>query len=78
MNILMGLLGGQSYIDIVKVYIKKLFVHEAKKFHCNESDLKIIINYETDGTMSIMTYSVKENRVWRIIPDDEAQKILMQ
>lgn len=78
MNVLLGLLGGSSYIDIVKNYIKKIFIHEAKKYHCRESDLKIIINYETDGTMSIMTYSIPDNVVWRVIPDKEVQEILMK
>jgi len=69
---------GDSAINIVKKYIKKLFVHEAEKYRCSPSDLKIIINHEIDGSISIMTYYIPDNVVWRIIPDNEVEKILMK
>lgn len=77
MSILETLLG-DSPINLVKKNIKKLFVHEAEKYRCEPSDLKIIINYEIDGTMSVMTYSISENKVWRMIPDNEIEKIIMK
>lgn len=78
MSLLSLLTGGKDYIDIVKSFIDKIFVHEAKKYQCEKHELKIIINYESDGTMSIMTYSVPDNKVWRVIPDKEVQNILIQ
>jgi hypothetical protein len=77
MGILETFLGGNA-ISLVKNNVKKLFAHEAKKFRCEPSDLKIIINYDKDGSISIMTYSNLENKVWRIIPDSEAEKIIMK
>lgn len=76
MNIL-GLLTGQSdYITIVKEFIDKVFIHEARKYHCERKDLKIIIHPEENNDMKIMTYSSIENRILRIIPDKEVQQIL--
>lgn len=77
MNMLSSLLSG-SYVDIVKQYIDKVFVHEAKRYQCKKSDLSIIISGEADGSMQVMTYQKSVNKVWRIIPDDELQRILMK
>jgi hypothetical protein len=79
MNPLLSLLtGGKDYIGIVQEFIEKVFVHEARKYHCEKHDLSIVISRESDGSMLIMTYSKIENRVWRIIPDKEVQEILMK
>ena len=78
MNILSLLTGGETIIDVVKHYIKKIFIHEARKYQCQPSDLKIVINCETTGEMSIMTYSIPDNKVWRVIPDKEVQEILIK
>lgn len=71
------LTGGKSYIDIVKEYIDKIFVHEARKYKCKPDDLQLVI-YREYGKIMIGTYSVPENKVWRIIPDKEVEQILMK
>jgi hypothetical protein len=76
---IMGLLTGKkNYIDLVKEFIYKVFAHEARRYHCKPADLKIIIDLDESGTMSIMTYSNPDNKVWRVIPDKEVQEILMK
>jgi hypothetical protein len=72
------LTGGKSYIDLVKEFIFKVFRHEARKYHCKPWDLSIVIDLDESGKMSIMTYSKQENKVWRVIPDNEVQDILMK
>jgi len=78
MNLMNVLTGNIDYIGLVKEYIEKIFVHEAKKYHCDPEDLKIVISRESGGVMKIMTYSNSENKIWRVIPDEEVQKILMK
>lgn len=78
MGIFEILTGGKDYTTVVKEYIKKIFVHEAKKFHCETSDLRLIVYYETDGTIQIGTYFTPGNKVWRMIPDKEIEEILMK
>jgi hypothetical protein len=77
MNIL-DLFSGKDYIGLVKEFITKVFVHEAKKFKCKEEDISIILTCSKDKEIQIMTYSNVENRVTRIIPDKEVQDILMK
>lgn len=76
MNIL-NLITGKDYIGLVKEFIGKVFTHEEKKFKCEPGDISIILHKGKQGEIQIMTYSNKENNVLRIIPDNEAQKILM-
>ena len=76
MNILSLLTGGGTVIDLVKSYIRKIFIHEAVRYRCKPSDLKIVIDYEITGEMSVMTYHIPGNKVLRIIPDKEVQEIL--
>jgi hypothetical protein len=77
MNPLLRLLtGDRDYIGIVKEFIEKIFVHEAKKYGCETNDLRLIVYH--DGKIEIGTYSVPENKVWRVIPDKEVQDILMK
>jgi len=76
MNILELLTGGKDYISLVKEFVDKIFVHEAKKYHCSREELKIIIHPEPEGQMKIITYSSVDNKVLRIIPDKEVQEIL--
>jgi hypothetical protein len=78
MSILGMIASGKSYIDLVKEFIEKIFVHEAKKFQCEPNDLMIVIYREKDGQINIGTYSKADNKVLRIIPDKEAQNILMK
>jgi hypothetical protein len=76
---LFGLLTGKvSYIDIVKQFIEKIFKHEARKFNCEPSDVKLIIYRDISGNIEIGTFSNIENEVVRMIPDKEAQEILMK
>lgn len=78
MNSLVSLLtGGKDYTGIVKEFIEKVFVHEAKKYHCGTNDLRLII-YHEEGKIEIGTYFKPDNKVWRIIPDKEIQDILMK
>lgn len=77
MNMFSSLLSG-NYVDLVKTYIDKVFVHEAKRYQCEKSDLSIIISSEPGGEMQVMTYQKSVNKVWRIIPDNELQNILMK
>jgi len=77
MNLLSLMTGGMDYIGLVKEFIDKIFIHEAKKYQCEPDDLRLII-YHDDGKMEIGTYSKKDNKVWRIIPDKEIQDILMK
>jgi len=76
MNIL-NLITGKDYIGLVKEFIGKVFTHEEKKYKCEPGDISIILHKGKQGEIQIMTYSNKENSVLRIIPDNEAQKILM-
>jgi membrane-bound inhibitor of C-type lysozyme len=76
MNILGLLTSGKDYITLVKEFIEKIFVHEAKKYKCNEDDLSIILNRTRDKNIQIMVYSNSKNELLRIIPDKEAQEIL--
>ena len=76
MSVLDILTGKKNYIDLVKEFIYKVFTHEARKYHCKPADLKIVIDLDETGVMSIMTYSNPENKVWRVIPVKEVQEIL--
>jgi hypothetical protein len=78
MIILDILSGKKSYIDIVKEFIEKIFRYEARKFNCEPSDIKLIIYREADGKIEIGTFSNRENKVMRMIPDEEAQDILIK
>lgn len=78
MDILSLLTGGKDYITLVKEFIHKVFVHEARKYHCQPHELKIVIDLDEQGKMCIMTFTNKDNRVERIIPDKEVQEILMK
>lgn len=80
MNIFDLISGKADYITLVKEFIYKVFVHEARKYHCKPKDLKIVIDCEGDNAsdLRIMTYSNEGNRIERIIPDKEVQEILMK
>ena len=82
MNILSLLTSGKDYITIVKEFIEKVFVHEAKKFKCNTDDIALVLHRETkeDGehNIIIVTFSKTENKALRVIPDNEVQEILMK
>jgi hypothetical protein len=78
MNVFEILTGGVDYITLVKRFIDKVFAHEARKYHCEKHDISIVISREINGSMQIMTYSKKENVIWRVIPDKEVQEILMK
>lgn len=78
MNMLQQLLQGKSYIEIVKEFIGKVFTHEEKKFHCEPGDISIILHKAKNGEIQIMCYLNTENTVLRIIPDKEAEHILMK
>jgi hypothetical protein len=76
MDILGLFLGNKDYITIVKEFIFKVFVHEAKKYHCEPKDLSIVIDCDETNNLQIMTYIKKDNAIIRIIPDKEVQDIL--
>lgn len=78
MNWLKILTSSDTYVDKVKAFIELIFVHEAKKFQCEPGDLRLIIYREATGKIEIGTYSVPDNKVWRIIPDKEVQEILIK
>jgi hypothetical protein len=78
MNMLGALFSGKDSITIVKEFIEKIFVHEAKKFKCREDELSLILNRTKDKEIQIMTYSNTVDKVLRIIPDREAEQILMK
>jgi hypothetical protein len=67
-----------NYIDIVKEFIEKIFVHEARTFQCEPDENWLIIYRDKDGNIEIGTYSKTQNRVVRMIPDKEVQDILMK
>jgi hypothetical protein len=71
-------LGGKSPIAITKEFIEKLFIHEEKKYKCETGDISIILHRTRNKELQIMTYTNKENKVLRIIPDNEAQEIIMK
>lgn len=75
---LIGLITGKNYIGLVKEFIGKVFIHEEKKFKCNAGDISMILTKSKNGDIQIMTYSNIENQVIRILPDKEAQAILMK
>jgi hypothetical protein len=75
---LASLLSGKSYIELVKDYIGKIFTHEEKKFKCEPGDISVIIHKGKQGDIQIMIYSNPENIVLRILPDKEAEQILMK
>lgn len=74
MNILGAMLSG-SYIGIVKQYLDKVFVHEAKLFNHNEYEFDVILR-KRDGNIRIFIYSVKEQKLLREMSDKEAEQIL--
>ena len=74
MNILGAMLSG-NYIRIVKEYLDKIFVHEAKMFDHKENEFDVILR-KSDGNIRIFIYSKKENRLLREMSDKEAEKIL--
>lgn len=76
MNVFASILTGKNYISIVKEFIEKIFVHEARKFKCEPESISIILHRTKTNDIQIMVYSNTENRVMRIIPDKEAQEIL--
>ncbi len=76
MNIL-NLITGKDYIGLVKEFIGKVFTHEEKKFGLEPGEISVILHKGKQGEIQIMTYSNPENKVLRIIPDKEAQTILM-
>ena len=79
LDMMAGMLSGKmDYIGIVQGFIDKIFVHEAKRFKHEKKDLDIIIGWASDGTMQIMTYSLIEKQVLRIIPNKEVQEILLK
>jgi hypothetical protein len=67
-----------DYIGLVKKFIAKLFIHEARKFGYPEHEINIILHMDKDGKISISSYYRTENKGIRMIPDAEAQKILMK
>jgi hypothetical protein len=77
MNIL-NLLSGKDYIGLVKEFIGKVFTHEEKKFSLQPGDISVILHKGKHGEIQIMVYSNIENQVLRILPDKEAQEILMK
>jgi hypothetical protein len=76
MNILGLLTGNTDYIGLVKEFIDKVLIHEAKKYHCNREDIKIIIHPEPDNNISIASWSNITKQTLRIIPNKEIQDIL--
>jgi hypothetical protein len=79
MNIFELLTSGKDYITLVKESIRKVFVHESRKYKCKEEDLSIILGMSKDKKdIQIMIYSNTENKVLRILSDKEAQEILMK
>jgi hypothetical protein len=78
MNILDALTGNINYVELVKSYILKVFKHEARKYQTEPHKLMIIIDLDEQGVMKIMTYDKPDNKTWRVIPDEEVQKILMK
>jgi hypothetical protein len=78
MSILDLLLGGKDYITLVKEFIFKVFIHEARKYQCEPKDLKIVIDCDEHNNLSIMTYDNNDNKIWRVIPDKEVQEILIK
>jgi len=76
MNLVSLLTGGNDYTAIVKEFINKVIVHEAKKFRCKREDVKIIIHPEADDNVTIASWSNITKQTLRIIPDKEVQEIL--
>jgi len=73
---LIDLFSGKGYIGLVKEFIDKVMKHEEKMFQHEPGDMSIILHKSRQGDIQIMSYSNIENRVLRIIPDKEAEKIL--
>ena len=74
MSLIGAMLSG-NYIGIVKEYLDKIFVHEAKQFQHNEGDFDVILR-KRNGTIRIFVYSNKENKLLREMSDKEAEQIL--
>jgi alanine-alpha-ketoisovalerate/valine-pyruvate aminotransferase len=75
MNIL-SLLSGKDPIELAKEYIEKIYIHEAKKYHCNPSDISFILVRDETGKIEILVYSRPGNKTLRVLPDKEVQEIL--
>lgn len=75
---LASLFSGKSYIELVKEFIEKIYIHEAKKYHCEPSDISLILVRDETGKIEILAYSRPENKTLRVIPDKEAEQILMK
>lgn len=78
MGILDLLIGKKDYITIVKEFIFKVFVHEAKRFGCLPKDIKIVIDCDENNNLGIITFLNKTNKTERVIPDSEVQDILIK
>lgn len=74
MSLIGAMLSG-NYIGIVKEYLDKIFVHEAKLFEHGESEFDVILR-KSNGNIRIFIYSKKENKLLREMSDKEAEKIL--
>jgi hypothetical protein len=75
---LIDLITRRDYISLVKEFIEKVFVHEARLYRCEKQELSIILHRDNTGDIQILTYSNTENKTLRVIPDKEAQEILMK
>jgi hypothetical protein len=74
MSLLSAIMGG-SYIEIVKKYIEKIFVHEAKLFDHSDEDFDLIIR-KVNGQMRMFIYSRRTQTLLRELSDKEAEQIL--
>lgn len=68
---------GKSNIEIAKKVLGKLFDNENNRYNCKDN-VAIIIKRRPDGVMTIETFLMAENVIARVIPDKEAEQILMK
>ena len=73
MSFISSILGG-SYIDIVRKYIEKIFVHESNKFQIPDSDFDLVIR-KVDGVMRMFIVG-KNGQLLEELKDKETEKIL--
>lgn len=61
--------------NIIKKYIKKLLVHQARKYEHELNEIDIITRYH-NGDVILMTYSLRYRSVLNTLSEKEVEYIL--
>lgn len=61
--------------NIVKKYIKKLLVHQARKYDHELSEIDIVTRYHNQN-ITLITYSLRYRQALNVLSDKEVEHIL--